>query len=81
MDFSLIGRWIMIIGGLLVLLGAGLWLAGRLFPNLGQLPGDLRFEVGNLTVYFPLASMILVSVVGTLLLNLAFWLWRRFNGQ
>ncbi len=52
--------------GLLVLGGLFL-LLGRL--GLDRLPGDLVFNRGNFTVYFPLGLMILLSVVGTIVLN------------
>ena len=59
----------MLIGGALVLLVLGglLLLLGRL--GLDRLPGDLVFRRGNLTVYFPIGLMILLSVVGTIVLN------------
>jgi multisubunit Na+/H+ antiporter MnhG subunit len=62
-----IGRFL--IGGALVLLVLGVLflLLGRL--GLDRLPGDLVFRRGNLTVYFPIGVMILVSVVATILLN------------
>ena len=60
----------MLIGGALVLLVLGglFLLLGRL--GLDRLPGDLVFRRGNLTVYFPVGIMILLSVVGTIVLNL-----------
>ena len=60
----------MLIGGALVLLVLGglFLLLGRL--GLDRLPGDLVFRRGNLTVYFPIGIMILLSVVGTIVLNL-----------
>ena len=60
----------MLIGGALVLLVLGglLLLLGRL--GLDRLPGDLVFRRGNFTVYFPIGLMILLSVVGTIVLNL-----------
>ena len=51
---------LLVLGGLFLLLG-------RL--GLDRLPGDLVFRRGGLTVYFPLGLMILLSVVGTILLN------------
>ena len=59
----------MLIGGALVLLVLGglFLLLGRL--GLDRLPGDLVFRRGNLTVYFPVGIMILLSVVGTIVLN------------
>ena len=58
------------IGGALVLLVLGVLflLLGRM--GLDRLPGDLVFRRGNLTVYFPIGLMILVSVVATILLNI-----------
>ena len=62
-----IGR--LLIGGALVLLVLGglFLLLGRL--GLDRMPGDLVFRRGNLTIYFPIGIMILVSVVATVLLN------------
>ena len=68
MGLESIGK--LLIGGAIALLvlGALLLLLGRF--GLDRLPGDLVFKRGNLTVYFPLGLMILLSVVGTILLNL-----------
>ena len=57
------------VGGALVLL-----VLGGLFLVLGRfgmdrLPGDLVFRRGNLTVFFPIGLMILLSFVGTVVLN------------
>ncbi len=62
----------LLIGGAVVLLvlGALFLLLGRL--GLDRLPGDLVFKRGNFTVYFPIGLMILLSVVGTIVLNLFF---------
>jgi hypothetical protein len=66
-DLEGLGR--LLIGGALVLLVLGglFLLLGRL--GLDRLPGDLVFRRGNLTVYFPIGIMILLSVVGTIVLN------------
>jgi multisubunit Na+/H+ antiporter MnhG subunit len=60
----------LLIGGAVVLLvlGAIFLLLGRF--GLDRLPGDLVLRRGNLTVYLPTGLMILLSVVGTILLNL-----------
>lgn len=58
--------------GLVILLGGLLWpLLSRI--GLGRLPGDIMYQRGNATFYFPLASSILVSIVLSLLL----WLFNR----
>jgi multisubunit Na+/H+ antiporter MnhG subunit len=62
----------LLIGGVIVLLvlGALFLLLGRL--GIDRLPGDLVFRQGNATFYFPIGLMILISVVGTIVLNLVF---------
>jgi hypothetical protein len=65
------------IGKLLVAGAVVLLVLGGLFVLLGRfgverLPGDLVFKRGNLTVYFPIGLMILLSVVGTIVLNVIF---------
>ena len=52
---------LLVLGGLLLVLGRF---------GLDRLPGDLVFRRGNLTVYFPIGLMILLSVVGTIVLNI-----------
>ena len=58
------------IGGAFVLLvlGGVLFLLGRM--GVDRLPGDLVLRRGNFTLYFPIGLMILLSVVGTILLNI-----------
>lgn len=70
MGMELAGIGKVLIGAAVVLLTLGVLflLFGRL--GLDRLPGDLVFRRGGLTVYFPLGLMILLSVVGTILLNI-----------
>ena len=60
------------LGGAVVLLVLGglFLLLGRL--GIDRLPGDLVFRRGNATFYFPIGLMILLSIVGTLVLNILF---------
>jgi hypothetical protein len=62
----------LLIGGAVVLFVFGIIfvLLGRF--GMDRLPGDLVLKRGNLTLYFPIGLMILLSVVGTILLNLFF---------
>jgi hypothetical protein len=69
-------RYWLILSGLL-LVAAGLawpWIRGL---GLGHLPGDVRIERPGFGFYFPLGSSLVVSVVLSILLTLALWLWRR----
>jgi hypothetical protein len=58
----------------LIIAGAGfiLWKIGGKMP-LGKLPGDIAIQKGNFSLYFPVTTCILISLVLTLIL----WLFRR----
>lgn len=71
MDICQVGKLVLIAGVALVALGGVIMLAGRL-PWIGQLPGDFEFRRGNTTIYFPLMTMIIISVILTIALNLLF---------
>ena len=60
------GKWLVIAG--LVIAGIGLLMMAGL--PIGRLPGDLSFRRGNTTVYFPLATSVILSIILTLLLAL-----------
>ncbi|HKC18247.1 MAG TPA: DUF2905 domain-containing protein [Candidatus Dormibacteraeota bacterium] len=62
-----VGRLLLVFGVLLVVIGGGLMLFGRL-----HLPGDFTFRTGNVTIYLPLATGIILSLVATVVLNLVF---------
>ena len=71
-----LGKLLVILGGVMVLAGAGLILLGRTGIPLGKLPGDIVYRGKNATVYFPLATSIVLSVVLTLVMW-ALGKWRR----
>jgi len=68
-----LGRMILYIGIILVVIG-GFFILAAIVPWFGRLPGDLSFRRGGVTIYFPITTMVLVSLVLTLLLNIV---WRR----
>lgn len=63
-------RWFIIAGIILIVIGLILWLAPGLFSWFGKLPGDFRIEKENSKVFIPITSMILISIVLTVLINL-----------
>ena len=65
-----IGRFLMLGGVILLLVGGGIYFSAKFGIPLGRLPGDIHIENGNFNFYFPLTSSILVSVVLTIVLNL-----------
>jgi H+/Cl- antiporter ClcA len=69
-----IGKYIVIIGVIIVVIGLLVWLAGDKLNWFGNLPGDIRVERKNFRFYMPITTMILLSV----LLSLLLWVFRRF---
>ncbi len=69
-----LGKYLLFIGGLLVVLGLVLWGLGGKLSWFGNLPGDIRIEKENFSFYFPITSMILVS----LLLSGTLWVVNKF---
>jgi hypothetical protein len=65
-----LGRLLVILGLVLVVVGGLIYLTSRLNLPLGHLPGDIRVQTGNITCFFPLATMILLSILLTVGLNL-----------
>jgi len=65
-----IGRYLMIGGVTLFVVGGLIFLASKFGIPFGRLPGDIRIERDGFSFYFPLASSILISVVLTILLNI-----------
>lgn len=60
-----LGIFLLLTGGFLMLLGLLL----LIFPQ-GVLPGDIVLRKGKVTIIFPLGLSLLLSLLGTLLLNL-----------
>jgi hypothetical protein len=63
-------RWLIISGAVLILAGIALNYAPWLLNWFGKLPGDIRIETGRSKVFIPVTSMIIISIVITVLINL-----------
>lgn len=70
-DFTSFGKAIIVLGLTLVFLGISIMAISKI-PYLGKLPGDIFIKKGNFTLFFPLATSILVSIILTVILNFLF---------
>lgn len=64
-----LAKYIIVIGIIITIIGLLLMLNRNAFNWLGRLPGDIRIERENFKFYFPIGTMILISIVVTILLN------------
>ncbi|QOR75792.1 MAG: DUF2905 domain-containing protein [Thermoflavifilum sp.] len=72
-----IGKWLIVSGLLLLLMGILLYVIGQLgqrLPWLGRLPGDIRIQKPNFVFYAPITTMLLLSI----LLSALLWIIQRF---
>lgn len=67
-----IGKLLTAIGIILAIIGLVLSYAPGLINWFGKLPGDIRVDDGKRFVFFPITSMLIISIVLTLLANLFF---------
>lgn len=74
MDFSNLGRTLVIVGVLILL--AGLLAMGLGKLGLGRLPGDILIKRDGTTIFIPIVSMILLSVLLSVIINLILWFFR-----
>jgi hypothetical protein len=72
-----IARYLILAGVVLILVGAGIYLAVKFGLPLGRLPGDIRIDRESVSFYFPLASSIVISIFLTVILNLIFRLLKK----
>ncbi len=72
-DTSTLGKFLVGTGIMFVLLGFLLMAVDTGAGWPGNLPGDIRIEGENYSIYIPLATMLLLSVVLSLLLRIIGW--------
>jgi len=71
MDLITLGRAILVIA--VVLMVAGVLMIGLGKLGMGRLPGDISYHQGNVKIYFPIASSILISIILSVLFSLILW--------
>jgi len=67
--FGPLGKMLILLGIFIILIGVFLLIGDRI-PWLGRLPGDIIIKRKNFTLYFPLVTSILISIILTLLFTL-----------
>jgi ribose/xylose/arabinose/galactoside ABC-type transport system permease subunit len=72
-NFGGTGKILVIIGCLIMILGIIILITGKV-PFLGKLPGDFSWKGKNWSVYFPIGTSVLISII----LSFIFWLIRKF---
>jgi len=75
-NVAAIGRALVIAGVVILVIGLALMFADKV-PFVGRLPGDVTLRGDGWTVYAPIATSIVVSLVLTAALSLFAWLARR----
>jgi hypothetical protein len=75
MPYDQIGKMLLVLGAAIVVLGLVFLLFGR--TPLGRLPGDFTFTTGNFTCFAPIATMILLSIILTIIANVVLRLFNK----
>ena len=70
-----IGKLLVFAGVVLVIAGVVVIVAGRAHLPVGRMPGDIVYRGKNTTVYFPIVTCIVLSIV----LSLAMWIIGKFT--
>jgi hypothetical protein len=68
------GKWVIGIGAIIIVIGVIIYFFHDKLTWIGRLPGDIRIERENFRFYFPITTMVLFSLAGTLII----WLIRKF---
>ena len=73
MNLQEIGKYVLIGGGIIALIGLILLLFGNKLSWIGHLPGDIYINKPHLKIYFPITTLILISLV----INLILWIIKK----
>ena len=64
------GKWVIATGALIMLVGLVIYFFHDKFHWIGRLPGDIRIENENSRFYFPITTMIILSILLTIVVNI-----------
>ena len=65
-----LSKWFILSGFILITLGFILYIFNDKFSCFGNLYGDFKYERDNIKIYLPIASMLIISIIATLVINL-----------
>lgn len=79
MDLNTVGRTVVLLGVALVILGGLLVVFSRIpvLKHLGHLPGDIHLQGENYACVFPIVSLIIISILLSLALNIVLRIFNR----
>jgi len=63
------GKYIILIGLIIIVAGIVVYFFHDFFKWFGRLPGDIRIEKRDFSFYFPIVTMIIISVIATVFFN------------
>jgi H+/Cl- antiporter ClcA len=63
-------KYFIIAGVIITFVGIILYFCRGALRWFGRLPGDIRIERENVKIYFPIVTMIVISLLLTLLVNI-----------
>ncbi|MBI2854023.1 MAG: DUF2905 domain-containing protein [Chloroflexi bacterium] len=70
MGIAGLGKLLIVLGAVVLMVGLLLLLFGEKFSALGRLPGDIAIRKGNVSIYFPVVTFLLISVLLTIVVNI-----------
>ncbi|NGX64100.1 MAG: hypothetical protein KR126chlam6_01525 [Candidatus Anoxychlamydiales bacterium] len=77
MNIANLAKYLMIIGFVIIVVGAIIFGLTKIGIPLGKLTGDIQIKKEKFGIYFPIVTSIVISIVLTLLINLFIWIFRR----
>jgi hypothetical protein len=76
-DIPSFARWIIIAGFVLIMVGVLIAVASRFGIPWGRLPGDILIQGKNASCIMPIASMLVLSLLLTIILNILIRIFNR----
>lgn len=73
----LLGKTLIYTGLIILCAGLLFYIFSKIGSPLGQLPGDIRIEKTKFTIYAPLTTSLVISLLLTLIINLILWFLRK----